>query len=153
MRSRPAIVLVFVVIIGLVYPATVSHATMIAFYSDGVIQEGDMYDIVEVYDTPPAQTTVDMTGGQVGYPGMSTFDTSVVNILGGFVGFLQTNDSSTANISGGWVADPVFLEERTIGAHNQSTINVYDEGFLTGWSFSFFELYDSSTLRAYPNNP
>lgn len=127
-------------IIAVAFTGTWAHATTIAFYSDGVIQEGDFYDIVEVHDTPPGHTTVDMTGGWVGYPGMSTFDTSVVNISAGGVGFLQTNDSSAVNISGGWVGHPMAGGETTISAHDHSTINVYDGGLLAGGSFSYFDL-------------
>lgn len=114
MKRKMMVLLGCVVFVALAYPGIAAHATTIAFYSDGVIQEGDVYDKVEVYDTPPAHTSVNMTGGGVGYPGMSTFDTSVVNISGGWVGFLETHDSSTVNISGGWVGEPDALGETTI---------------------------------------
>lgn len=138
-----------VVIIAVAFSGTPANATTKIFYSDGVIQEGDGYDIVEVHDTPPSQTTVDMTGGWAGYPGMSTFDASVVNISGGFVGYLQTNDSSTVNISGGLVGHLDVIGETTVTARNQSNINVYDGGGLDGGSFTTFELLDSSTLNVY----
>ena len=148
MKRKLMVLLGCVVFVGLVYPGIAAYATTIVFYSDGVIQEGDVYDKVEVHDTPPFQTTVDMTGGWVGYPGMFSFDTSIVNIAGGFVGFLETNDSSTVNISGGRVGADA-LGETTISAHDQSTINVSDAGLLAGWSSSVFELLDSSTLNVY----
>ena len=143
-----------VVIIGLVNPGTVSHATTIAFYSDGVIQEGDTYDIVEVYDTPPVQTTVNMTGGAVGNPGypdtgLFAYDSSTVNIAGGYSYHLYTHDSSTANISGGLVGDWDLDGGTSIAAYDSSTINVYDGSLLTGGTFTFFELFDSSELNVY----
>ena len=144
-----AITWIFVVVAVVLHPGTVSYATTIAFYSDGVIQKGDTYEKVDVYDTAPGHTTVNMTGGWVDYPGMSTFDASVVNISAGFVGFLRTNDSSTVNVSGGWVGSPDTLGETTITAHGQSTINVYDGGLLAGWSTAYSELWDSSVLNVH----
>ena len=45
------------------------QAIDVDIYSDTVIQEGDYYDtVVNVYDTPPDHTTVDMTGGFVHVP-------------------------------------------------------------------------------------
>ena len=138
MKRKLAVLLGYGVVIGLAYPSGISHATTMTFYADGVIQAGDIYDIVEVYDTPPARTTVDMTGGQV--DSMSTFDTSVVNI-GGSVGFLQTNDSSTVNLSGSGFIDG------GISLNNSSTLNFRggaweaDSGYLVA--------FDSSTLNVY----
>ncbi|HLB73724.1 MAG TPA: hypothetical protein VJJ98_06875 [Sedimentisphaerales bacterium] len=147
MKRKLAVLLGYGVVIGLAYPSGISHATTMTFYADGVIQAGDIYDIVEVYDTPPARTTVDMAGGQV--DSMSTFDTSVVNISGGYVGFLQTNDSSTVNISGGWVGDPDALGEITVGAYNHSVINVYEGATVGMLSTAYSELYDSSAFNVY----
>jgi hypothetical protein len=47
------------------------------FYTDATIDNGDVYDNVFVYDTPPDQTTVDMWGGTIGGPG--THDSSTFN--------------------------------------------------------------------------
>ena len=71
------------------------------FTSDGVIQDGDDYNLVDVYgDT----TTVDMTGGEVAL--LWTYDQSTVNISGGLVAYAQTNDQSIINLSGGIVHEP-----------------------------------------------
>ena len=71
------------------------------FTSDGVIQDGDDYNLVDVYgDT----TIVDMIGGEVAL--LWTYDQSIVNISGGLVAYAQTNDQSIINISGGLVHEP-----------------------------------------------
>ncbi len=70
----------------------------ITFTEDGIIQEGDIYNDVDVYgDT----TTVDMTGGQV--VTLSAFDQSITNISDGLVMTSSSHDQSTINISGGLV--------------------------------------------------
>jgi len=119
------------------------------FYSDGVILDGEIYDRVEVYDTEPLYTIVNMTGGFIGNPGMFTYDYSTLNISGGTVEFLYTYDSSTINISGGQVSNVNVPGETTIGAHDSSTINAYQGGSLIGGSGAFFELWDSSKLNVY----
>jgi hypothetical protein len=154
MKRKLTILYGFVVIVVLVWGSIVCANAVKIFYSDGVIQQGESYDRVEVYDTPPLHTTVDMTGGYVGRPldvdtGMYTYDASTVNISGGFADFLHTYDSSIVNVSGGVVGNLVSLGERTITSHNSSTINVYEGGLLSGWSSSYFFMFDSSTLNVY----
>jgi len=140
-----------VLVTVLAYPGTPAHATTIAFYSDGVIQPGDAYDIVEVHDTPPFQTTVDMTGGDVGRSdnydsGLFAYDSSTVNISGGRVTYLRTYNSSSVNISGGWVGD---WEVQSIRAHDTSNINVYNGANLVGDSFGSLDVFDSAVLNVY----
>lgn len=55
----------------------------ITFTENGVIQECDQYVQVFVHGTPPATTTIEMTGGEVG--GLFIYGYSVVNISGGTV--------------------------------------------------------------------
>jgi hypothetical protein len=141
--------------IVLVRGPVVCGNTVKIFYSDGVIQQGDGYDRVEVYDTPPSHTTVNMTGGYVGRlpvvdTGLYTYDASIVNISGGIVEYLHTNNSSTVNISGGVVGSLwTPFGETTISSQDESTINVYEGGLLFGGSFAFFYMFDLSTLNVY----
>jgi len=73
----------------------------ITFTTDGLIQTGDDYNLVDVYgDT----TTVEMTGGEVYH--LWTYNQSTTNITGGLVAYAQTNDQSIINISGGVVHEP-----------------------------------------------
>jgi hypothetical protein len=74
---------------------------------------------------PPLTTTLDVTGGSIGYGGGSliAYDSSIVNVSGGSVGFgsgsLDAFNSSTVNVSGGTVA-----YVGTVNAHNSSVINL-----------------------------
>jgi len=140
--------------IGVVLCASATQAAIEkVFTSDGIIQTGDIYDKVEVRDTKPLRTTVNMTGGRVGNPwdpqsGMFTYDSSRVNLSGGSVYCLHTYNLSEVNISGGLVSF-VSFGDTTISAHDSSTINLYEGGFIDGGSGSFFRLHDSSTLNVY----
>jgi len=87
----------------------------ITFNNDGVIQAGDDYDDVWVYDTPPDITTIDMTGGEVAI--LWNYDQSVTNISGGWVAYALSFDQSTINISGG------LVHEATIYS-NDGTVNI-----------------------------
>ena len=144
MKRKLMVLLGFGVIAVFVYPGALAVATTIAFHSNGVIQEGDIYDKVEVYDTPPAHTTVNMTGGYVHRPylatGMFTYDSSMVNISGGWVEALETYDSSTVNVTGGYVGS----EGRYVISHDRSVVNLFEGGTLFGLSFCEFHLQDSS---------
>jgi hypothetical protein len=87
-------------------------------YSDTVIQEGDYYDtVVNVYDTPPDHTTVDMTGGFV--HNLRSYDSSIINMTGGEILTLEAYNTSSANVSGG--------EVYSLSAWDSATVNFYDD--------------------------
>jgi len=111
-RKQRVFVLVMLLVVFGLYLSE-SQATM-DFTSDGVIQEGDVYDNVAIWN----DATVDMFGGIVsndlGVNDQSTFnlwdgsvggigalDSSTVNLFGGLASFLSTRYDSTANIYGG----------------------------------------------------
>jgi hypothetical protein len=84
------------------------------FYSDATIDNGDVYDNVFVYDTPPDQTTVDMWGGTIG--AALPHDSSTFNMYGGQIhAGMGLSDWSTVNIYDGtlqgtfWVMDSAWL--------------------------------------------
>jgi hypothetical protein len=135
-------------------------------YSNAVIQDGDTYNYVSVYDTPPETTTLDMFGGSL--VSLRTYDTSISNIYrgqiigeigvldqssvalygGNFEIYFSTNDSATLSIYGGELVgySPGFSEESSF------TIYGYDfnyDGFeLTGFladgsSFNMIEFRDN----------
>jgi len=79
----------------------------ITFTSDAVIQDGDDYQNVWVYDTPPDITTVDMTGGVVGV--LQNYNQSITNMSGGAVAHLLSDEQSTINISGGVVGEALIF--------------------------------------------
>jgi len=99
-------------------PLSQVQAVDIDFYSDATIQDGDLYDLVRLYDTPPDHTTVDMTGGSV--HNLRSYDSSIINMTGGEIQTLEAFNMSTANISVGNV-NSVFTWDKT-------TTNLYDGG-------------------------
>ena len=147
-----------VILIALI-TAPPCHATLITaeqqktFTTDGVIQEGDVYETVSVYDTPPAHTTLNMTGGTVGdyydtESGLYAYDASQINISGGEVLHLHTTDSSEVNITGGAVGAGHALFSYT-ESHETSIINVCEGGSFVGGSLTQLILFDSSILNVF----
>jgi hypothetical protein len=162
MRPIFAVLWVFVLVILLPSSGVRVYATTIAFYSDAVIKEGDVYDNVEVHDTPPAHTTLDLYGQIDGnvilydastldfvFPGSIRLDlvasgASTVNIRqeGGMpfpslsLSSFSLWQSSTGNIFSGFVGALTL-------AQGSSTVNVY-AGNLNG-----LHAYDGSTLNIY----
>jgi len=96
-----------ILILVLLSPA-LCQATIVAFYTDGLIQDGDVYDYVSVYN----DATVDMTGGIVTVQ-LGAYDSSTVNISGGVLHGVFTSagasTASTLNLSGSMQADAVGI--------------------------------------------
>jgi len=65
-------------------------------YSDTVIEDGDEYGTVNIYDTPPDQTTVTMTGGDISY--CNLYDTTSLSFAGGDISLVTTYNSSSATV-------------------------------------------------------
>jgi len=139
-------------------------------YSDAIIEEGDEYANVYIYDTPPHHTTVNMTGGKAsniytydasmlnvtgGTTEISAHNRSTVNVTGGTIYTLDAREFSTANISGGYV--------HGASARDSATVNLSDNGSLlslsargsfgtvnmTGGSAEYARAGDSGTLNLY----
>jgi hypothetical protein len=85
------------------------------FYSDGNIMPNEQWNAVSIYDTPPAHTTVNMTGGNVS--SMHTYDAIILNMTNGRIEQLYANEFSTVNVSGG------FPGYGSMYAGEHSTIN------------------------------
>jgi hypothetical protein len=108
-------------------------------YGNTTISSGD-YGAVNIYDTPPDQTTVIMTGGTAesiwAYNSsifnimqngnvpwvVSAQDTSTILISGGSISSVQLVDSSIAHISGGSITGSLT----TVGA---ATVHIYGKNF------------------------
>lgn len=91
----------------------------IDFYEDGEVSEGDDYDFVSVYLT----SVVDVLGGHIGW--LQGHDTSVINVYGGRIGNLSANDSVVYNLYSG------DISAGFIGVDESSLINVYGTDFST----------------------
>jgi len=135
--------------------ATVGYAADITFTSDGLIQDGDVYDKVAVYDTPPNLTTVTMTGGTVN-SSVILYDASIFNMTDGFVLQIAALNSGKINIQGGTAARVFALGTGTanvyggnvgvfgVEAWGSGTVNVYD-----GSIDYYIAAFESGTINMY----
>ena len=128
-----------ILIVSLAFLPLCANATPIDIdiYNDTTISSGE-YGTVNIYDTPPEQTTVTMTGGQV--TDLYTYQSSMVNLVDGYIyGFYVTNssmidmlggaihhlmigDSAIANLRGGQIT-------YHISASGSSIFNIYGKEF------------------------
>ncbi|MGB8225625.1 MAG: PEP-CTERM sorting domain-containing protein [Sedimentisphaerales bacterium] len=126
-------------------------ANAIIFTSDANIQAGDSWSSVGIHDTPPAHTTVNMTGGSV-TDFMSLSTASTLNMSGGNVYVLNAFNESMVNVSGGSVtilslydnATATLLQSGSIGS-----AGAYDSGIINinGGTVTYLYAYDSSILN------
>lgn len=106
-----------------------ANAASITFYNDGIIQAGDSWGNVYIHDTPPAHTTVTMTGGSVN-DSMSVYDASIFNMSAGHVVEVQAHNSSTINISGGSISG--LLLYNNANATISQNANIYSAAAYSG---------------------
>ena len=104
------------------------------FTSDGIINEGDRYHNVSIYDTPPHRTTVSMFGGWVSL--IQSYDSSIFNMFGGLTEALAYNQS-TINVGGGTIY--------TLLSYDFSNVNVF------GGQVNGITAYDTSTINVLDN--
>ncbi len=99
------------------------------FYDDGIIQEGDEYANVRLFDTLPDHTTVDMTGGSA--YNILTYDFSTLNVSGGQTEVFAYNQS-TINVSGGTVYTLDALDFSNVNVFGGSVrgLHAYDTGIV-----------------------
>jgi hypothetical protein len=133
-----------------------AQAADITFTSDANIQTGDLWSNVSIYDSPPAHTTVNMTGGLVNdilrVCNASTFNMSAGQVVGGA---LWANDQSKVNIFGNSVVGGLSVYSNATvnfsgnasvaGAStgNSGILNVY------GGIINQFTGYNSSVVNVY----
>ena len=139
----------------MLFAATAAQATLdMDIYEDAVIQEGDSYNIVSIYDTPPGHTTVSMTGGLVDR--VDGYNESHLNVAGGEVINVYLRESSTANIFGGIVLSEVFaLDSATVSlseggnVFSISTRNKLATINMMGGVTTYLIIFDSGTANIY----
>jgi hypothetical protein len=85
------------------------------FTSDGTIKTGDSWWGVDIYDTAPNHTTVDMTGGFIVDDGIRVHNAATFNFSGGRPGGILARDYSTVNLTDGVSAASVI---------NHATVNI-----------------------------
>lgn len=104
------------------------------FTSDGIINEGDRYHNVSIYDTPPHRTTVSMFGGWVSL--IQSYDSSIFSMTGGTTEACAYNQS-TFNVGGGTIY--------TLNSYDYSNINLFG-GFVYG-----LYAYGTGTVNVFDN--
>jgi len=117
-----------IIVIGLaVCGAGDVQATMINFYVDGVIQDGDEYTVAQIFD----EATVDMVGGVI-ETRVWVNDSGTFNIFNGALDGVDIilGDEGTFNIWNGVRPDgSLRFELARIWGGSSSSINVYGYGF------------------------
>jgi len=103
----------------LIVTASVTQGAILDIYADDTIQNGDVYDTVNIYDSldiPPVQTTVDMTGGEIA--GCHLYDTAILNYWDGEIVYFVTHDNSTAEVHSDYDYSFTLEDESKIFLHN-----------------------------------
>jgi len=115
-----------------------ARATIIGFYTDGVIQEGDVYSDVYIYN----YATVDMTGGIVTVQ-LTTYDYSTLNASDGVLEAIAADGFSTVNLSG-------VVEINVMSIGESGSVNMFggNVGSMKAWNHSTVNLY-SGTISDY----
>ena len=121
------------------------------FYSDGTVQAGETWTNINIYDTPPAHTTVTMNGGSV-TDSMGVFDAATFNMNSGHVGGLNAYELSMVNISGGSVSGLSLYNNATATLSQSgsiSTANALNSGIfnMNGGTIGFLGANESSILN------
>ena len=104
-------------------------------YSDETIEDGDVYGTVNIYDTPPDQTTVTMTGGDIEY--CNIYDTANLNFSGGEILLVATYNNSKATINASTAGGGFEL-------YDYSQVHLYDAG-----NFTNVQIFDNAELHVY----
>lgn len=120
----------------LLFAGGLAKATIDNFYSDVTILNGDVYDRINIYDTPPDQTIITMMGGTVNT--FSTYNSSSLIFSNGHIGYVSLYDSSAFHISGGNIGYIAMYDLETtvhiFGYNFEYTPNTGDpSGRLTGF--------------------
>ncbi|HLB74287.1 MAG TPA: LamG-like jellyroll fold domain-containing protein [Sedimentisphaerales bacterium] len=144
-----------------------AKGTIIEFHTDGIIQHGDDFDFVEIFDGATVvmvggavrdfrtyeTSALNIWGGTVEWGSVLGYDSSIINVGGGIldVDFLGGFDSSTVNISGGSFTGRIGVEDSSqmniwggiqntvLTAFHSSVVNIYGENFeVTPSGSSFF---------------
>jgi hypothetical protein len=114
-----------------------AQATSITFTSDANIQAGDSWSSVSIYDTLPAHTTVNMTGGVITDGGVHVYNAATFNFSGGtmYGGGIEAHDQSTVNITS---------SVKGVGVSDNATVNISNNT-----SVAIADAYDFGILNVY----
>lgn len=130
MKGIPIIIFVVCTLVA----AGKVQATIVEFYDDWIIQEGDQYDEVYIY----GDATIGVTGGSVG--DLYAKESSTVNLFDGMVYLLGASDSSTVYIYGGQIKLALSVRGSSVASLFGSTINtisILDSGIVRIYGTGF----------------
>ncbi|OXU16214.1 PEP-CTERM sorting domain-containing protein [Sedimentisphaera salicampi] len=108
-------------------------------YDDASIQDGDVYLAVNIYDNPPEQTVVNMTGGDISF--CNIFDSAQLNCSGCEISFLDTYNNSVVSVNANAGLDLIDMYDSSTvflhnGAENVSNIRIYNDSLLHIYGYS-----------------
>ena len=138
-------------------------------YDDTDIYDGN-YGLINIYDTPPNSTTVNMYGGFADYisaydestlnffggnADIEAFENSNVSITGGSVGILRSSNNSVISFSGAADSESIRLQHVGVCDINGGTTeNIVTTDFsIVNWNggdiTDYISAYDSSIINIY----
>jgi len=133
----------------LIVTASVTQGAILDIYADDTIQNGDVYDTVNIYDsldTPLVQTNVDMTGGEITY--LNVYDTASFNSYDGDLSFLYVYENATATINNlNYIAAIELHNSASLYMHggvSSLSIQIFDDAELHVYGYDFE--YDPSII-------
>ena len=133
----------------LIATASVTQGAILDIYADDTIQNGDVYDTVNIYDSldvPPVQTTVDMTGGDISY--LNVYDTANFNCYDGDLSFLYVYENAAATINNlNYIASIELHNNASLYMHggvSSVSIQIFDDAELHVYGYDFE--YDPSII-------
>lgn len=106
-------------------------------YSDAVIEDGDEYGTVNIYDTPPDQTTITMTGGEIIF--CKVFDAALLDYREGNLSHIEVNDFGTAYVKG--------ASAYTFDLYGSGKVHIYNSQ-----PISSIQIFDDAELHIYGYN-
>jgi hypothetical protein len=141
-------------------------------YSDTDIYSG-FYDLINIYDTPPDNTTVNMYGGgadfittydgstlniMCGSADIGAADFSIINMLGGDIGYIQAWDNATVIFFDSYDVTALVAEDFAnifIIGGNIGNIHTYQSGMISvygGFISGCIIAHDFSDINIYGYN-
>ena len=123
----------------------------------------NLYSDLEVYDSPPETTVLNMYDG-VSVSILKSYDNSEINIYGGSLVTVDAYNSSTFNLYGGHSISIIAFDTSTVNfwggsvmtlsALNSSTVNLYGYGFeyIAPESTDPFVIGNGGTLNGFWQN-
>jgi len=166
MKAKLFTILAVIVLLG---AANVQAIPSWDIYSDTDIYSG-FYDFINIYDTPPDHTTVNMYGGSSDYittydestlnfyggnADVQAFESSNINIVGGSIGIVRSSNNSVISFSGEADSESIRLQHVGICSITGGTTEniITTDSSIIDWKggniTSYISAYDSSTVNIY----